>query len=419
MKRTLGLLTLTGIVLLFALVTGFILFTRLLYVLILTLAASYLWSWLNLRWLEVQVDRRTLRVHVGQQLDERITVRNKGWLPKAWLEVVELTDIQEHYPGRTVSLAAKGFRSWRASTRPRRRGHYHLGPVRIATGDPFGLFRLERHYTDSQRVLVLPAVVPLSRFSTPPAGLPSDGLMRQRSHQVTPHAASVREYLPCDSVSRIHWPTSARLGSLMVKEFDLGLTSDLWIILDLEATVQAQDEDDSTDELAVTAAASIARYFLTARLPVGLAVNAGELALLPPDRGHLQDARILELLAQVKAEGATPLADAITNLDPSLSRYTTLVVITPSPSDQWVLALGTLAHRNVRLAAVLVDGATFGGEKSPREIIPALVELGILTYLVGKGDNLTKALGHPFVGQWDGFASASGNRNFLFKGASP
>ena len=419
MKRTLGLLALTGIVLLFALVTGFTLFTRLFYVLVLTLAVSYLWPRLNLRWLEVRVDRRTPYIHVGEQLDERITVRNKGWLPKAWLEVVELTDIHEHHPGRTVSLAAKGFRSWRTSTRARRRGVYQLGPLRIATGDPFGLFRLERYYSDSQRVLVLPAVVPLSRFLIPPAGLPGDGPMRQRSHQITPHASSIREYLPGDTVSRIHWPTSARLGSLMVKEFDLGVTGDLWILLDLEAKVQAQDEEDSTDELAVTAAASIARYFLTARLPVGLAVNAGELALLPPDRGHVQDARILELLAQVKAEGVTPLVDAIANLDPSLSRHTTLVVVTPSPSEQWVVALGTLAHRNVRLAAVLVDGATFGGEKSPRDLLPALAELGTPAYLVGKGDNLTKALSHPFAGQWDGFASASGNRNLLLKGTSP
>jgi len=292
--------------------------------------------------------------------------------------------------------------------------------MRIATGDPFGLFRLERYYHDSQQVLVLPAVVPLSRFSIPSAGLPGDGPVRHRSHQITPHASSVREYLPSDSIARIHWPTSARLGSLMVKEFDIGLTSDLWILLDLEGEVQAQDEEDSTDELAVTAAASIARYFLlAARVSVGLAVNAGEFALLAPDRGHVQDARILDLLARIKAEGVTPLADAIANLDPSLSRHTTLVIVTPSPSDRWVMALATLTHRNVRLAAVLVDGATFGGEKSPRELMSALAELGIPGYLVGKGDNLAEALHHPLTKHWDGFVTSSDKRDLLLKGTSP
>lgn len=420
MKRTLGILILTGIALLFALSTGFSLFTRLFYVLVLTIALGYLWSWLNLRWLEVRVDRRTSRIHVGQQLVERITVRNRGWTPKAWVEVVELTDLQEHQAGRTISLPSRSFRSWRATTRARRRGVYYWGPLRIATGDPFGLFRLERYRCDSQQVVVLPAVVPLSRFAIPTTQLQGDGPVHQRSHQVAPDAASVRDYLPGDSVSRVHWPTSARLGSLMVKEFDLGLASDLWLLLDLEAAVQSEDEEDSTDELAVTAAASIARYFLTtARLPVGLAVNAEELTLLPPDRGHIQDARILDLLARVKTEGTTPLADAIARLNPSLDRRTTLVVVTPSPSDRWVGALGSLAHRNVRLAAVLVDGATFGGEKSLRVLMPALAELGIPGYLVGKGDDLAKALDHPFMEQWDGFSSASVHRNPLLKGTSP
>ena len=417
MRGALGGLVLIGIVLVFALATGFDLFARLFYVLALAVAGSYLWSWLNLRWLEVTVDRRTPRVHVGQPLVERITVRNKGWLPKSWLEVVELTDLQDHHTGMTISLAAKGFRSWRTSTRSRRRGVYSLGPLRITTGDPFGLFRLERHYTDSQKVLVLPEVVPLSRFFIPTADFPGDGPMRRPSYQLTPHASSVRDYLPGDGASRIHWPSSARLGRLVVKEFDPGLTGDLWILLDLEAQVQAEDEEDSTDEVAVRAAASIARHFLNARLLVGLAVNGEEFSLLPPDRDYLQDARMLELLAQVKAEGTTPLANAIAKLDPWLSRRTTLVVVTPSTNRRWVEAMGTLAHRNVRLAAVLIDGATFGAGRNPRVLMPALAELGIPGYLVGKGDGMAKALAHPFPGQGDGFGRASGNGNLLVKGA--
>ena len=249
-KRLFLVIALTLIVLLFALITGFPLLMRLFYVLALAMVAGYLWAWLSLRWLEVSIDRRTPRVHVGQPIDERITVRNTSFLPKPWLEVMELTDIPGHHTGQVVGLSGQGFRSWRTRTTSRRRGVFTLGPLRIATGDPFGLFRLERFYSGQQQVVVLPAVVPIPRFFIPSSELPGDGHLRLRSHQVSPHVASVRDYLPGDSLNRIHWPSTARQGRLMVKEFDLGFTSDIWVLLDMEASAHAAQEEDTTEELA-------------------------------------------------------------------------------------------------------------------------------------------------------------------------
>ncbi|MBI4201054.1 MAG: DUF58 domain-containing protein [Chloroflexi bacterium] len=403
---------------LLALATGFPLLTRLFYVLVLTLAGGYLWAWLNLRRLEVKVDRRALRVHVGQRLDERITVRNKGWLAKSWLEVVELSDLQEYPPGKTISLASNAFRSWRTNTPAKRRGAYQLGPLRIATGDPLGLFHIERYYAGTQQIFVLPAVVPLQRFFVPSADLLGEDLMRQRSYQVTPHAATVRDYLPGDGVGRVHWPSSARLGKLMVKEFDAGLTSEVWILVDMEAAVQIPHEDDATDELAVTAASSIARHLLKARQPVGVALSGKELLLLHPDRSIIQDARILDLLALAKADGTTSLAEAIARVDPRLNRHSSLVVITASTSDQWIPGMRMLGYRGVRPVAVLVDGESFGGKDSPRALLPALSALGVPAYLVRRGEDLTKALSQPAAGQQDGFAQDSTDRDLLLKGAS-
>ncbi len=400
MRRVVGILVLAGIALLFAMATGFSLLTRLVYVLVLSMAGSLLWAWLSLRWLDVRVERRTSRVYVGQPVDERITVRNTARLPKPWLEVMELTDIPGHQSGMTVSLPAGGFRTWRVMTPSRRRGLYRLGPLRVATGDPFGLFRMERLYAGSQDVLVLPAVVAVPRFEIPSAGLPGDGPTRRRSSDVTPHASTVRDYVPGDSVGRIHWPTSARTGKLAVKEFDRGLTSDVWILLDLDGSVQTKDPDQEadTEETGVTVAASLARHFLASGLPVGLAVNSeGQTSMLPPDRGYLQDARIMDLLAQVKQGGGTTLAQAVAGLDLWLGRQSAMVVVTPSPSPKWVEALQPLGHRNVPVAAVLVDGATFGGDASPRSLLSALAQLGIRSYVVGKDDNMSQALAHPIA----------------------
>lgn len=146
MKRSLGIVFLVGVVFLSAAGSGSSPLTYLFYVLVFAAVGSYLWAWLGLRWLDVQVDRGTLRVQAGQPVEEQITVRNRSWLRKPLLEVMDLTDMPEHHTGMALSLPARGFRSWRALTSPRRRGVFRLGPLRIAAGDPFGLFRLEKRY---------------------------------------------------------------------------------------------------------------------------------------------------------------------------------------------------------------------------------------------------------------------------------
>ena len=368
--------------------------------LLLALAGSYVWGRLNLRWLEVQVDRRNLRIHPGEPTVERITVRNRGHLPKPWTEVIDLTDLKEHNTGLSFSLSGKSFRSWRTTTICRRRGVYTLGPLRVATGDPFGLFRFERHFGDTQQLVVFPAVVPLPHFQVAAADLPGEGAIQWRSQEVTPHASMVRDYVPGDSVRQIHWPSTAKRGRLTVKQFDLGMTSDLWILLDLERDVHTLQGDEGTDELAVTVAASVASRFLKVQRPVGLAVSGDRWEVLPPFTGSFHATRLMELLAEARAEGTTPLAGAISRLDQWLNRYTSLVVVTASTDGAWLDSLRTLAARNVRLSVVLVDGSSFGGPNTPAELLPTLANTGAVSYLLRKGDDLSQAVATPHLTPW-------------------
>ena len=400
MKRAIGIYVLAGIILLLALATGFSLLHRLFYVFLLALSGSYLWGWLNLRWLEVQVERQNLQIHAGEPITERITVRNRWRLPIPWLEVKEITNLQEHNTGMTFSLSGQAFRSWRTTTLCRRRGVYTLGPIRVATGDPLGLFRFERLSGDIQQLVVFPAVVPLPHFEVAAADLPGEGPVRRHSQEVTPHASMVRDYAPGDSVKKMHWPSSAKLGRLMVKEFDLGMTSDLWILLDLDRDAQTIQGDDGTDELAVTVAASVAARFLKARRPVGLAISGHQWEVLAPSTGSLHSTSLMEMLAQARAEGTTPLAEAISRLDRWLSRYTSLVVITASSDSAWLDSLRTLAARNVRLSVVLVDGSSFGGDHTPADLLPTLANTGTLSYLLRKEDDLGQALTTSLYTPW-------------------
>ena len=397
MKRSLGISILCGVILLLALATGFSLLYRILYILLLLITATYLWGRLSLRWLEVQVERRTLQAQVGEPIVERITVRNTGRLPISWLEVLDLTDIPKHHTGLSLNLSSKAFRSWKTSTTSHYRGIYSLGPLRITTGDPLGIFRFERRYAGRDQVVVYPAVVPLPYFQLAASGLPGEGPPRQRTHEVTPHASTVREYRPGDHVGRIHWPSSAKLGHLMVKEFDQGLTSDLWVLLDLNRESLATLGDESAEETAVTIAASISARFLKEHLPVGVAISGNMLATLQPENGDLQATRIMDLLARVTGKRNTPLSETLGTLEPWMTRRTSLVIVTTSTDKAWISALEKIVLRGIQANVVLVDSSSYGGTISPEPLLSSIVDLGIVSYLVKQGDDINHVLSTPRV----------------------
>ncbi|MDP6514414.1 MAG: hypothetical protein QF878_14620, partial [SAR202 cluster bacterium] len=82
LRRFYLILALIAITLFTGMATGFGLFFRLIYILGLTLVLGFIWNWVNLRGMEVTIDRRSKRVRVGDVVEERITVRNRSNLPK-------------------------------------------------------------------------------------------------------------------------------------------------------------------------------------------------------------------------------------------------------------------------------------------------------------------------------------------------
>ena len=377
--------------------TGFGLFYRLFYVLALVSVFSYLWDWLTLRSLEVNLGRRTRQAKVGDTIEETITVRNLSRLPKHPLEVENLTDLPGYSGGVVISVRGNRSSSWTTRTPARKRGVYSLGPMRVATADPFGLFRRDRLFGETESLTVFPRTFDLSGFAVPAADLSGESSTRGRTHSVTPHASSIRDYAFGDSLSRVHWNSTARLGRLMSKEFDLGRAGEVWMLVDLHRDVQAGELEESSDEYAVTIAASLVKRYLEAQQPAGLIAYGDQRYHIPAETGTGQFNRIMLYLAMGKAEGDTPLEVVVPKEEPAWSPHSSLVVITPSPRLEWVVALRELAKRGVRVAVVLVDGESFGGFFKTLDVLDHLYLAGLQTYVVKKGDDIPGALSHPYT----------------------
>jgi uncharacterized protein (DUF58 family) len=404
--------------------TGNDILLRLTYVIALIVAGSFLWAWTSLRWTALVRITRTHRSQVGKMVEESFEVTNTGFLPKFWLEVHDHSTLPGHRTSRVISaLPAHRHQNWSVRTMCRKRGEFALGPITIRAGDPLGLFHLERHLESVSTIVVYPATVDLPGFVPPAGQLPGGEAMRRRTHHITTNVSGTREYVPGDSFNRIHWRSTARTGRLIVKEFELDPLADVWIFLDMEAQVQAGvaleeslgDADfvppwlmgkarlaSTTEEYAVTAAASLARHFLNQNRAVGLTAYGQRLAIVPLDRTQRQLAKILETLAVLRAEGDVPLAEIVAAQGARLSRNLMAIIVTPSTEQSWVVAMRGLLRREIRVAVVLLDASTFHDSLIPPDRQPsttsatalaaALMASRIPTYVIKKDELLEIAL---------------------------
>tara|TARA_B100000315_G_scaffold60547_4_gene54976 strand:- start:11274 stop:12518 length:1245 start_codon:yes stop_codon:yes gene_type:complete len=394
--------------------TGFDFFFRFLYVLLLLTGIGFVWAWLNLRGIDLSVTRDANRGLVGSYLAGQVSIVNHTRLPKSWLEVAEATGPSASTSGRGLALVRDQIRSWRIRTYLAKRGVYRSGQVRLISQDPFGLFRLRRDFLDPHPYIVFPTVEPLPNLDARFAGLPSDSRATRHWEQITTEVSSIRSYVEGDSMRRIHWPYTARMGELMVKEFDMGLSAEAWVLLDMDHTAHYGveiDDVNNTEELSVTVAASIVDRLMDQTMPVGLAANADQEHIFRPDSSPEQRGRLMETLAEVRAHGQRPLQDFIYDVRTHLNQYNTLTVVTPSVETEWVAPLTYLRLQGVEVAVVLVDRSSFGSPTNMNVPLEALSANLIPTYIVRQGDVLNQTLQTPvreIPRSWVGGAALAG-----------
>lgn len=413
-KANWAIFLLLALILVPALVTGHELFVRMVYVIVSLIVLCFAWALLNIRWLSSSRELRSSRSQVGGVIEERFLIRNEGPLPKLWVAMHDHSGLSGYRADRVLSsLGAHRERSWIVRAKCIRRGKFDLGPVTLASGDPLGLFRMSRELPLCSTLVVYPPTVEVPHF-VPPSGRLSggDALQRQTQH-VTTNVSSVRDYMPGDSLNRIHWLSTARRSRLISKEFELDPLADIWLFLDMEEGVQTGGGDDdvafepldapyrvsppvevdpSTEEYGVAIAASLAKQLLAKRRALGMISYGQRREMVQVDRGERQLIKFLESLAVVRAKGRVPLAEVIAMERNQLGGGTTAIVITPSTVISWVGALRDMKRRGIDVVAVHLEASTFGEAPSSLEVIASLAASNIPTYLVKNGVPLQDSL---------------------------
>ena len=382
----------------------------------LLIIVCWVWSLLALRWLSIDRQARTLRQQVGEIFEERFTVRNDSRLPKLWVELRDETSLPGAAGSRVLTwIGGNRTRSYMAHVWLSQRGQFSLGPTEFISGDVFGLFRVKRRIPTNACLLVVPYMVNLRYFPSPQGLLPGGKALRQRTLEVSPYAASVREFTPGDPLNRIHWASTARRERLMVKEFEQDPQADVWIFVDAQRFVNVSIEEDTTIiqhdeaywlwkrptkttlpqatiEYSISAAASVANYFIRQGQAVGMVCAGQSYITLSAERGERQLGKILDTLAFIKPEGELPLHGLVAAQIRHLSRGSTIILVTSSTQPEVVLAASELLYRGMRPVVVLIEAVSFGGLKGTDRLQANLANQDIAVFKIANHDDLATVL---------------------------
>lgn len=380
-------------------------------------------------WVRVQAPRIALTRHlqddwaqVGDELKEHWTLINDSWLPLLWLELDDASEVPGYSARRVAACGISESQQWYTSAICVRRGLYSLGPLRLRLSDPFGVFEARWLDSNTRRIAIYPPLVRLPPFSIPQGqrgGLARADLLQQFA---TPSVAGLREYRPGDVPSHIHWPTVARKGILMVKEFDQERAGAVWIVLDLcresyEADRRLKTEDrgraSTTDtlrssafglpsnpalELSVVLAASLAAQLLGEGRSVGLLADDGRARVIAPGQGPRQLWQIMGALVDVQAIGSDALDVVLRRWrqgrEQASARNAALTLVTPDLGGTWLSALAEAAPRGGALALLIgaADSATSSAPAGARtdQLRSGLAALGVTTHMFSSDTELPR-----------------------------
>jgi uncharacterized protein (DUF58 family) len=340
--------------------------------------ASQLWSRYCLS--EVSYVRRfgATRLFFGDETTLDVEITNAKPLPLPWLRAddeipgsLAITGghlTSSHRPQRQQLVNLLSLRWYERVTR-----HYHLrgstrgawtyGPVTVSAEDIFGFTVRTKSFEQTQTVLVYPKLVPVTTLGLPAQHPFGDYRTSHRVLEDPIRQMGAREYAPGDNYRYIHWKATARRATLQTKIFEPSASRPLAIFLNVNTFEHIwQGIDRPLQELAITAAASIARYGWENSYAVGLYANTvanpgAERIRIRPGTHPDQLSWVLDACASLVDFGRWPIEMVMQAEAEHLGYGTTVVVVTSLLLDSLKSTMMELRRREHAVVLILLGEA--------------------------------------------------------------
>lgn len=343
---------------------------------------------------------------IGATVVVSVNIGNRGSVPIPWV-LAEDYQPDQYTRSKPPRLKIEGRRQritllWGKSTKklryditPSMRGFYQFGPLVLEGGDLFGLYRRFRVAAAPQFVLVYPKIIPLEGYDLASRRPVGEIRLTHRLFEDPTRIAGVRAYQPGDPMNRVHWRTTARLGSLHCKIYEPSTIAGATILLDFHVDSYQARGEPYRSELAVTLAMSLANAvyemgqqiglvcngrdaaerirlegwntdvdegvadFLSRRLALAEAAQSDAQARLQPvivstRRGPEQLQLLRETLARLELNQGLELPDLVDEAESYLPRDSTIIAILAQVTPAMTIALSALKTRGYAIEIILI-----------------------------------------------------------------
>ena len=319
------------------------------------------------------------RFFVGEVVDMEVMISNKKPIPVPWVRIqdelsetfqVENTDVTNFiYNSYAKTQVLKHFTSMRWYERIRweyrlkctRRGVFKIGPSKIESTEPFGMFGSVINYDSFDEIIVYPKMFSLDELVLPPLkpfGESSGGMQLIQDFS---GPRGLREYTSGDKFSTINWKASAKLQKLHVNLYDPSSSHTIVVAVAVDSLENFWSPGDvDIVENIMSMAASISHHALSNNYTVGLLSNDmqtqdSKAFIVSPGRGEYQLTKILESLANINPLAYAPMSEHLIEVSRSFPMGSTVTICISYVNDDLLNSIQYLMNKGY-LVVVLYLG---------------------------------------------------------------
>ena len=319
------------------------------------------------------------RFFVGEVVDMEVMISNKKPIPVPWVRIqdelsetfqVENTDVTNFiYNSYAKTQVLKHFTSMRWYERIRweyrlkctRRGVFKIGPSKIESTEPFGMFGSVINYDSFDEIIVYPKMFSLDELVLPPLkpfGESSGGMQLIQDFS---GPRGLREYTSGDKFSTINWKASAKLQKLHVNLYDPSSSHTIVVAVAVDSLENFWSPGDvDIVENIMSMAASVSHHALSNNYTVGLLSNDmqtqdSKAFIVSPGRGEYQLTKILESLANINPLAYAPMSEHLIEVSRSFPMGSTVTICISYVNDDLLNSIQYLMNKGY-LVVVLYLG---------------------------------------------------------------
>ncbi len=242
-------------------------------------------------------------------------------------------------------------------------GCFFIGPISVTLSDPFGIACITKVFDVIHEITVYPKgfnLDNLSLFSR--ASQFNVNIKNSPSSGVSDEFRGIREYVSGDALRRIHWKISLRYMRLIVKDFEMPASKNVFLILDLNQKTHKGLGKFSTFEYIAQSAMGAAIYAQRMNYKIGILAQGRDFYYIPPASGTYQLKKIMDFLLFAKQDGNISFDKLLAQSLPLLPIDSSVILIFSASLidlDDYADAIKTLQNRYISVVVILINDNLF------------------------------------------------------------